>query len=736
MAERVIEVQYKPNKKQELFHVSDATECVYGGAKGGGKALEINTIIPTPFGWTTMGELQVGDMVFGEDGQPVYVLAVSDVMYGRPCYKVTFEDSSEIIADAEHLWKVFYNGEETAVLETQLIAENMCNVQYRVINYKSNGRVEKERCIVSCEPVESVPVKCIKVAGNGMFLAGRNFIPTHNSCALVMDALGYALQYPGATIYLFREDYDTLEANLIKEWKAKVPADLYSYHESKHTATIKHNGSKILFRYLSDETDAEGYQGREMDYIGIDELTKHTERTIQIIQSCMRSAKGFPVRFRGTCNPGGKGHGFVKERYVKATNYGEKKIKDPVTYNIIEFIPASVYDNDVLMQNDPSYVRRLENLPEAEKKAFLYGDWDVFMGQAFSEWRRDIHVVKPFDIPPSWPRIRALDWGFSKPFAVYWGAVDFDGVINVYREFYGCKPGCFDVGVQQTAKVVAKEVKRLEQGEKISNGVADPAIWAKTGHESPTIADEFMLAGVYFNKANNDRLQGKMQLHQRLQGYGPDRPGIKFFDTCEHAIRTIPALCYDKTRPEDIDSTQEDHCFVAGTKVLTKQGNKNIEEITVGDEVLTRCGYQPVLAAWMTNSAAEVYTVTFSNNSKLVGTGNHPVWVIGKGFIPMERLCVGDPVLGNAQDIVIVESVQKLTGKTPVYNITVDEVHEYFANGILVHNCYDAIRYMCMTRLWTPQQPAKQKAHDRWGMSNSMDWEDEDNNAAGSWMGA
>ena len=125
------------------------------------------------------------------------------------------------------------------------------------------------------------------------------------SAALVLDACMYAMNYPGALIYVFRESYDDLEANIIREWKTKVPKELYEYSETKHIATCC-NGSEVIFRYIANDADADGYQGRSMDYIGVDELTKHSKKAIQILLSCLRSPKGFPPRFRGSCNPGGK----------------------------------------------------------------------------------------------------------------------------------------------------------------------------------------------------------------------------------------------------------------------------------------------------------------------------------------------------------------------------------------------------------------------------------------------
>src|SRR5262249_59309930 len=75
------------------------------GATGAGKALALDTPIPTPRGWTTMGEVQVGDRVFDENGKPCLVTGGTPVMHGRPCYEVEFSDGTVIVADAEHLWR-------------------------------------------------------------------------------------------------------------------------------------------------------------------------------------------------------------------------------------------------------------------------------------------------------------------------------------------------------------------------------------------------------------------------------------------------------------------------------------------------------------------------------------------------------------------------------------------------------------------------------------------------------
>lgn len=370
------------------------------------------------------------------------------------------------------------------------------------------------------------------------------------SCALVIEAAAYGSEYPGADIYLFRETYDDLEANLISEWKRKIPRDLYTYHESKHLATMT-NGSRVFFRYIRNYADAEGYQGRSMDFIGVDELTKHEKRSIQVLLSCLRSPKGFPTRFRGTCNPGGIGHAWVKEDYIEATQHGEKVAVNPISEGTIAFIPALVYDNVVLMKNDPKYVKRLENLPEKEKKAFLYGDWDIFEGQYFSEWDRTVHVVDPFPLPIHWKRFRVLDYGLDM-LAAYWAAMDTTGALYVYKELY------------QPDLIISEAAKRIK-GHTVSNEsvpmYAPPDLWNRRQDTGKSAAALFTEHGVPMVKVSNARVQGWMNLKEWLKvteqqdeqtGETRKTSRLRIFKNCENLIRCLPQLQRDDLDPTDV----------------------------------------------------------------------------------------------------------------------------------------------------------------------------------------
>ncbi|MEI6100824.1 MAG: phage terminase large subunit [Eubacteriales bacterium] len=417
------------------------------------------------------------------------------------------------------------------------------------------------------------------------------------SCGLVMECFAYMLEFPGSTAYLFRETYDDLEANLIAEWKSKVPAELYQYSETKHHARLI-NGSKVFFRYISNDIDADKYQGRSIDWIGIDELTKHSRKAVQILLSCLRSPKGFPPRFRGTCNPGGKGHQWVKERYINKTVKGANQYLDPETGNTVAFIPAMVYDNTVIMQHDPAYVRRLENLPPDQRKAFLEGDWDIFEGQYFEEFRYDIHVIKPFQMPAEWRTYFVMDYGMDM-LAGYFIKCDTYGRAYVYKEIYQGKDNGMPGLIVSAAASRIKELTLPE--EKIYEYIGPPDLRNTQKDTGKSLLELFADNGLYFTIASNARIDGWMNMHEWLKVYqdefGQEIAHLRIFNTCRNLIETLPALRYDEKDPNDASTEPHEvthapdaiRYFLAGRPYKTmeqvkKEAPKIIDQLRIRGE--------------------------------------------------------------------------------------------------------------------------------------------------------
>lgn len=399
-------------------------------------------------------------------------------------------------------------------------------------------------------------------------------------------ALAEALRQVGNPHYkglVLRKTYPQL-ADLIDRSQAiyKAAFPRAKYNDSKHIWRFP-SGAQIVFGSLHHTKDRLNYQGKAYDFIDFDELTQFTWDEYSYLMSRNRpTGPGTRVYMRAQANPGGIGHAWVKSRFITPappmrTIYEDVKIRYPdgreeVRRKSRVFVPSSVFDNAILMKNDPEYIARLAALPEQERKALLYGDWDSFSGQVFCEWRNDpdhyvdqlcTHVVAPFKIPPTWKIMRSFDWGYARPFSVGWYAIDHGGRIYRIRELYGCT-GTPNEGVKWTASDVARKIRAIERDDpnlsgKHISGIADPAIYQENGGES--IGELMEREGVYWDKGDHSRIPGKMQIHNRLAFDTEGRPSLYIFSTCIHAIRTLPALVYSQTDVEDVDTAGEDHIY-------------------------------------------------------------------------------------------------------------------------------------------------------------------------------
>lgn len=401
------------------------------------------------------------------------------------------------------------------------------------------------------------------------------------SDALVIEATRQ-VHIPHYKALILRKTYPQLTELIEKSLRYySVAFPKAKYNESKHTWVFP-SGAKIVFGSLQHTKDKLNYQGKAYDFIAFDELTHFNyEEYIYLTSRNRANGEGTKVYMRATANPGGIGHGWVKDRFITAsepmkTIWEKVEIehngKKQTQYKSRIFVPSSVFDNQKLLENDPGYLTRLASLPDAEKKALLYGDWDSYAGQVFAEFRNDLshyedrrhtHVIAPFEPPKHWTIYRSFDFGYAKPFSCAWSAIDGDGRIYRILEWYGCT-GEPDVGIKLSPEEIFKEIARIEhehewlKGKRIY-GVADPAIWDKS--HGISIAEHGEKYGIYFEKGKNDRLNGKMQVHYRMRFDENGIPMMYVFSNCKAFIRTIPTLIYDANRPEDVDSKLEDHAY-------------------------------------------------------------------------------------------------------------------------------------------------------------------------------
>jgi len=356
-----------------------------------------------------------------------------------------------------------------------------------------------------------------------------------------------ALNYSGIQILLLRRTLKELRGNHIIPLLQTLQGVADFKSQEKEFAFP--NSSRITLGYCQAETDVLQYQGQAYDVIFMEEATQFTEFQFQSLTESNRSSgmckDKFLPRMYFTCNPGGVGHTWVKRLFVDRDYKNSEKSSD------YDFIRSYVYDNKFIMENSPDYVRTLENLPEDRRKAMLDGDWDIFAGQYFSEFRRDIHVIEPFAIPDTWNKFFVLDYGLDM-LAAYWVAIDTQGNAYCYKELYESN---------LVISAAAKRIKEVEGDDKIYQRYAPSDLYNRRQDTGKSAIDIFNENKLYFHKASNDRVQGWYNLKEWLKpiktrdeqtGEEKITARLKITSNCTNLIRTLPQLQHDEKKPNDV----------------------------------------------------------------------------------------------------------------------------------------------------------------------------------------
>jgi hypothetical protein len=398
------------------------------------------------------------------------------------------------------------------------------------------------------------------------------------SYALALLALRHIEQYgQRARVLYIRKTYKGLAdfELLTRELFGMIYGAAARYNAAEHVWRLP-NGGYLELGQLETHADYAKYQGRSFTLLMADEVGQFASPDLlDILRSNLRGPADVPVRVALAANPGGPGHHWIAKRYVFRaapwTAFHEPRSKRewvyaPSTFADNGFIDRAQYQDqlEAACPHDPELLR-----------AWTQGDWTVARGAYFANViEEERNAVEPWQaIPAGWDTYLAHDFGSSAPSATYIIAKS-PGEIGPGGRFYSrdslvlvdelvtAKRDRPNEGLGWTVPILAEEIRRVcGRWEIRAAGVADDAIFAKSGSSTGSISAEFTRAGVFFTPARKaDRISGWQIMRRLLADAGkPDVPGLYVSRACSYFWETVPFLARDEKRVDDVDSSGPDH---------------------------------------------------------------------------------------------------------------------------------------------------------------------------------
>lgn len=362
------------------------------------------------------------------------------------------------------------------------------------------------------------------------------------------------LNLRGVRVGLFSQDYATLEDRQLSKIRKEFPAWLGHYREQRREFQLADalGGGTIAFRNLDDPSK---YKSAEFAAVAVEELTENPEQTFHDLHWRMRWPGIERTKFLAATNPGGIGHAWVKRFWINRDFPPEMAKIAPQ----FKYIPAKATDNPFVAE---SYIEKLDSLPLSMRAAVRDGSWDVFSGQKFDEFKRDVHVVEPFAIPTWWRRWGANDPGYGDPATWFWMAADEDGNVYIYREatYQRIAPS------EQARKVVA-----LTGTESLDYWVTGMDAFVADKETGKSTVDYYADGGLFGCRrpvhGAGARAQRAQTWHEYLRPFdhptqlGVKTSKVKIFANCAKLIETLPALVNDPNDAEAVAMCAIDHWY-------------------------------------------------------------------------------------------------------------------------------------------------------------------------------
>lgn len=385
------------------------------------------------------------------------------------------------------------------------------------------------------------------------------------SLFLRISGIRWCEEVPGIQVYLFRRQFPDLRDNHLRgptSYHALLADRLMSgvvkYNKQENEFVWVKTGSRIKLCHCQYEDDVFNYQGAEIHVLQMDELTHFTEFQYRFLRGRVRCV-GLKIpekykeklpRIECGSNPGNIGHSWVKKAFIRSPFEIYKTEKEEGGL-LRQFIPARLQDNPQLLIDDPQYEQRLDGLGSPTLvKAMKEGDWDVFSGQYFEDWRREIHVLpRNTVIEPHWTIFGGYDHGYNHPYVFGVYAVDGDGDVIKFAECggRGRKPD----QIFEDMRAVYPRVTEITIH-------AGHDCWSPQRDGGPSICEQFYKMNLKLVQANIDRVHGWSQVRSYLDwrkdeaGNIIKRPKFYITENCWRTINQLPALIRNDKKVEDV----------------------------------------------------------------------------------------------------------------------------------------------------------------------------------------
>jgi len=320
---------------------------------------------------------------------------------------------------------------------------------------------------------------------------------------------------------------------------------------------------------------------------------------------------------------------FEKDIVTTFTHNGTE-VQDTTTVLVVL---STHHDNPYLTTTQRASIEVLRTTDPEKYKQLGEARFIKSSGSFFHEFNKEIHVVEPFVIPPTWTRYRSIDYGLDM-LAVLWFAVSPTNEVYVYKELH------------ESDRIISDAARRILEvngTDSIRLTYAPPDLWSRTKDTGKSIQETFMAHGVPFYRSSNARIEGWLAVKEAIKiittkdvhtGAEYKTSNLRIFSNCANLIKNIATIQRDEKEPNDCADTPHDitHVCLSGDTIVCLD-NRNIKiKDMVGTTGMVKC-YDTInnvetvskyYNVHITDDESEVISIEFENGDVVKCTGNHP----------------------------------------------------------------------------------------------------------------